>query len=159
MHFGLLRSRERRTFHHGGALSEAPRSYKGGASRHCNIIHIVPLNPAYPNRSGRGTLRSRACWQNAVYKIGGKNGRRNNNCFCIPAIIIDVWCFRLHVWQFRLSSFYSIPAQTCLVLWGSCRKDHPYLREEGIVTSQNRLGDDAGETTECNGDSIVRRQK
>jgi hypothetical protein len=29
-----------------GKNSEAPRP-QGGTSRHCYIIHIVPLNPAY----------------------------------------------------------------------------------------------------------------
>jgi hypothetical protein len=38
-----------------GKNSEAPRQ-QGGASRHCNIIYIVPLNPA--SKAGlRGTVR------------------------------------------------------------------------------------------------------
>ncbi len=36
---------------------EAPRP-QGGASRQGIIIHIVPLDPAYPSLAGRGTFRS-----------------------------------------------------------------------------------------------------
>jgi len=37
---------------------EAPRP-QAGASRKRNIVLIVPLDSAYPDRSGRGTCRSK----------------------------------------------------------------------------------------------------
>jgi hypothetical protein len=43
--------------------SEVPRPL-GGVSRHCNIIHIVPLNPAYPAFAGRVTVRPKLSFAN-----------------------------------------------------------------------------------------------
>jgi hypothetical protein len=38
------------------------RDRHGGASRKGNFILIVPLDPAYPARAGRGTCRSTSEW-------------------------------------------------------------------------------------------------